>query len=500
MYSQAADRGHLKKYGQYFTDYAVAEFMCAWACERAKNMLDPAVGNSVFFTRVRERYPDCRLTGYELDETILDYFGNPAHAKIIRGDYLAGEWDCRYDAIVCNPPYHRFQAVPDRDRILDRICENTGVRYSGYTNLYILFLVKSICQLSDCGRLAYIIPTEFLNSKYGTQVKRLLLERRLVRAIIHFSDNERMFFNATTTCCILLADKRPKQCVRFYSLASAKDLQTLNIEGEDDLGCVVSYEELTADEKWRCYVNHEERQTFHNLRSVSDFCRVSRGIATGANDFFCFSKEKARAYGIPKNCLTKCVCRSADVRSIVFTEEDFKNLADKGRQVYVLDITALSDSNVEKYIRTGEQAGIDRRYLPSARHPWYSMEQKQAAPIWVSSACRGGVKFVRNLAGIKSLTTFHSVFVKEDFKEDTDLIFCYFLTQTAQKILLENRKELGNGLIKFQPNDLNTARMLDITRISLRDRERMLGIYRDMAREYPKECACRLNEIVEGYV
>ena len=29
-------------------------------------------------------------------------------------------------------------------------------------------------------------------------------------------------------------------------------------------------------------------------------------------------------------------------------------------------------------------------------------EQNELAPIWVSSACRNGIKFVRNLAGAKS--------------------------------------------------------------------------------------------------
>ena len=148
--------------------------MCAWACKDAHSMLDPAVGNSVFLKFARKYNAECKLTGYEIDSKILEYFGNPTNADIINADYLLNGWEEKYDAIVCNPPYNRFQAISNRSEILNAICLHTGVKYSGYTNLYILFLLKSIHQLSDRGRLAYIVPSEFMNSKYGTAIKELL--------------------------------------------------------------------------------------------------------------------------------------------------------------------------------------------------------------------------------------------------------------------------------------------------------------------------------------
>ncbi len=499
-YSEEAGLKHIRAFGQYFTNYKVAEFMCAWACRGAKTMLDPAVGNSVFLRYAQKLNSECSRTGYEIDKKILDYFGNPSASQIRNRDYLLNDWDGKYDAIICNPPYNRFQAVGNRDEIIDEIYRHTGIRFSGYTNLYILFLAKSIFQMSERGRLAYIVPSEFMNSKYGTEIKHLLVEKKLLRAIVNFENDNEMFFNATTTCCILLLDREEKDSVFFFSLKSVDEL-SLNLLGSDaDFAVRVNYCQLSASDKWRSYIKNENAIEYKNLLPVSRFCSVTRGIATGANDYFCFSIKKATEFKIPKRCLTKCICRSADIRTPIFTEADFDALSASDKSVYVLDISESDYEDLKTYIKIGEETGVSKKYLPSCRSPWYSMEQKRIAPIWVSSACRDGIKFVRNLAQTKSLTTFHSVFISDAFSDDTNLIFCYFLTPIAQAIIRENRKELGNGLNKFQPNDLNTAKMLDVRVISVSDRKRISAIYQDLLTQYSYSLVEVLNAIFSSYL
>lgn len=499
-YSNIIETEHIKSFGQYFTKYEVADFMCAWACMNAKTMLDPAVGNSVFLKYAKQHSPSCALTGFEIDPKILSFFGNPADAAIINDDYLLNDWETKYDAIVCNPPYNRFQAVGNRNEVLDAIYKHTGVKYSGYTNLYILFLLKSIYQLSDTGRLAYIIPSEFMNSKYGTPIKQLLIDRKLLRAIINFENDNEMFFNATTTCCIILLDHEEKTDVCFYNIQSIAELSSDLLAGDNPSAIRINYGQLSAEDKWRSLINQEKAVSYNNLVPISHFCSVSRGIATGANDFFCFSGSKATQNNIPPHCLTKCICRSADVKSPIFTSDDFEKLAKADKMVYLLDVSLGDYETIKPYIIGGEAAGIDKKYLPSCRKPWYSMEQKPVAPIWVSSACREGIKFVRNLAGTKALTTFHSVFVNREFHDEVDVIFSYFLTPVAQTIIRENRKELGNGLEKFQPNDLNTAYMLDISIISDEDREEIISIFNIMTQEYRPSLVEKLNTVFLKYL
>lgn len=478
-YSNIASQEHIKKFGQYFTDERIAEFMVKWACKDAKSALDPAVGNSIFLKKIVQNYESCILEGYEVDKKILSFFGNPANAKIHNLDYLTNDWDKKYDAIVCNPPYSKFQSIDNRKEIIEKILDNTGIKFSSYTNLYIYFLLKSIYQLTPQGKLAYIIPTEFLNSKYGEQIKEVLIEKRLINEIINFENDSELFFNATTTSCILLLDKTIKNEIKFYNLKSIDELNGIN-----DKNCIrVKYENISPKEKWRCYLKHENTKSnkeFKNIKKISEFCSVKRGIATGDNAFFCLSKSKMDKYKIPIQSVSNCICKSADVSNPIFQKSDFETLKENDKTVFLLDISENDEYLIKDYISIGINEGVNKKYLPANRKKWYIMEQKDIAPIWVSSACRDRIKFIRNLTNSKSLTTFHSIFINKNYEKDTDLIFCYFLTPIAQNLINDNRKELGNGLNKFQPNDLNSANMLDLNIITREDRQNILNVYNDM--------------------
>lgn len=500
IYSETTDSEHIKKYGQYFTNYSVANYMCKWACTTASRVLDPAVGNSVFLLHTKKINNKCSLNGYEIDKRILEYFGNPSGGEIKNEDYLTNGWNEKYDGIVCNPPYNRFQAVANRKNILESIKCHVGISYSAYTNLYILFLIKSLYQLAENGRLAYIVPSEFLNSKYGVPIKTKFKEEKLLRAVINFQNDNEMFFNATTTCCILLVDKEPKDSVLFYNIQSVNELDKLEVGKDNGSSIRLNYEDIDPEIKWRSYLKQETSHEFSNLKEVSEFCSISRGIATGDNGFFCMSKSKAEKNSIPNQILNECICRSADVTTTIFSRTDYEQLSSSDKTVYILDVKKGDESLVKGYIDYGEKNKINKKYLLSCRKPWYSMEQKPIAPIWVSSASRDGLKFVRNLAGVHSLTTFHSIFIKDDYLNDLDIIFCYFLTPVAQDIIRENRKELGNALEKFQPSDLKTAKMLDISIISDVDKQHIRSIYENMIAGYNPSQIEELTNIFSPYL
>ena len=83
--------------------------------------------------------------------------------------------------------------IDGRKAIIENFNNRLGLKISGYTNQYILFLLKSIYQLNDNGRLAYIIPNEFLNCGYGYKVKKYLIENKLLYAIINFDSKLNIF-------------------------------------------------------------------------------------------------------------------------------------------------------------------------------------------------------------------------------------------------------------------------------------------------------------------
>jgi adenine-specific DNA-methyltransferase len=102
------------------------------------------------------------------------------------------------------------------------------LKLNGFTNIYALFLLKSIYQLNTNGRLAYIIPSEFLNSDYGKLVKSALIKNKILRHIIVFDFEENVFDDALTTACILFcSNDKNYQKVKFSTIKKIDELENI---------------------------------------------------------------------------------------------------------------------------------------------------------------------------------------------------------------------------------------------------------------------------------
>ena len=454
---------HRKRFAQFFTPEAIADFMARWVLDGRKKMdvLEPAFGLGAFSRSLFKQNPKVRVVGYEADETIYNYAAeNVAQAGsdvlLYNEDYLRASWKDKYDGIICNPPYLKFHDY-DNASLVPLVNEQLGIRLNGFTNLYTLFLLKSISQLRDGGRMAYIVPSEFLNSDYGVEVKRALLRSGVLRHVVVVDFTQCAFDDALTTACILLCHKDGSLSeVRFSHVSDVGQLQA----------SLADYSAWAADQlkpgtKWKQYYEGARSVDYRHLVPFSTFAKVSRGIATGANDYFTFRESKKELYGIPERCLMRCVCHSTDVHGLFFTDDDFQRLSHSDKAVYLFNGCAdVEDEHVRGYISLGEETGADKRYLTASRKPWYAIENRKPSPIWVSVFNRKGLRFVRNIAGVSNLTTFHCVY--DAGVVDIDVLFGYLVTNVAKEIFMDNSRQYGNGLVKFEPNDLNKGKAVDL--------------------------------------
>ena len=454
---------HRKRFAQFFTPEAIADFMAHWVLDGRKKMdvLEPAFGLGAFSRSLFKQNPKVRVVGYEADATIYNYAAeNVAQAGsdvlLYNEDYLRASWEDKYDGIICNPPYLKFHDY-DNASLVPLVNGQLGIRLNGFTNLYTLFLLKSISQLRDGGRMAYIVPSEFLNSDYGVEVKRALLRSGVLRHVVVVDFTQCAFDDALTTACILLCHKDGSLSeVRFSHVSDVGQLQASLADYS-----AWAADQLKPETKWKQYYEGARSADYRHLVPFSTFAKVSRGIATGANDYFTFRESKKELYGIPERCLMRCVCHSTDVHGLFFTDDDFQRLSHSDKVVYLFNGCAdVEDEHVRGYISLGEETGADKRYLTASRKPWYAIENRKPSPIWVSVFNRKGLRFVRNIAGVSNLTTFHCVY--DAGVVDIDVLFGYLVTNVAKEIFMDNSRQYGNGLVKFEPNDLNKGKAVDL--------------------------------------
>lgn len=485
-YSKKTDISHRKRFGQFFTPEPIADFMTKWLLEGLGNspeILEPAFGLGIFTRQILKKDPSAKITAFEIDKTIFGYAESnfaPDHnqVKLINHDYISFPSRKKYNGIICNPPYLKFHDY-DNGKLISEVNANLGLNLTGFTNIYTLFLLKSIFQLKKSGRLAFIIPSEFLNSDYGVEVKRALLASDTLRHIIIIDYTQCAFENALTTACILLCENSgPENRIRFSKIKNPSNLNSTLSDYRS-----IDSELLDPKAKWRQYYDSDiTAPEFKNLVPFSTFAKVSRGIATGSNSYFTFNTSKKDFHHIPEKALLPCICHSVDIKPPVLTKELFDNLSKSDKLVYLFKGVGMETNTfVRKYIESGEVNGDDKKHLTSKRTPWYSLENRRPSPIWVSVFNRKGLRFVRNEALIHNLTTFHCVYSNDTI--ETDILFAYLITDMAKEIFLDNCRQYGNGLIKFEPNDLNRGYVADLRLLSEKEKEFIVKIIQKIYRD-----------------
>ena len=487
-YLQKTEQAHRKKYAQFFTPPEIANLMTLWLLgnKNMKTVLEPAFGLGIFSRLLLSQKKSIQIKGYEIDNLIFETakrnLNGTLNINLHLQDYMYNDWNNKYDGIICNPPYFKFHDY-DNKNILKEIEEKLSFQLNGFTNLYTLFLLKSISQLNEYGRAAYIVPSEFLNSDYGKNVKQYLINSKLLRHILIIDFEENAFDGALTTASILLFAKDNNfEKVNFTTISSLKDLETFqNIiinYPSSQIGNSYNLENLDATIKWRSYYQKQNSLKYKYLVPFSNYGKVVRGIATGDNDYFVFNLQKAKQYNISEKYLMPCISKSTDITKSFFTQTEFEKLAQENKNVFLFNATKPIDIEVENYIKKGETEKVNEKYLTASRSPWYSLENRPPAPIWVSVFHRNGMKFIRNLTNVRNLTTFHCIYLNMFSVAKTDLLFAYLLTDTAQEIFNDNRREYGNGLKKFEPNDINKAKMLDLDKLDKITENKILDLYK----------------------
>jgi len=102
------------------------------------------------------------------------------------GDYLLlSRKDRRADFVIGNPPYIRYDDLPEGSFAAYRRLYPTMV---GRSDIYVGFIEAGLRQLSDGGVLAFICADRWMRSAYGTELRRLVAQRFSMEVVIEMHD------------------------------------------------------------------------------------------------------------------------------------------------------------------------------------------------------------------------------------------------------------------------------------------------------------------------
>lgn len=453
--------------GQFFTPFWAGELMAGWLfSEPAQLLVDAGCGSGGLLIPAG-RHPargSARLVGIDPDRVAVAMatanrrLRDIGDCELRVANFLTEKLGEAPDRLVSNPPYSRHTAIPLHDRVLihDELTRVFGVRFSRRTSLQALFLLRAIEVSADSAWLAFITPSDWLDVNYGREVKRILTDRAHVEALIYL-DAEHLFFDgARTTAVVTLVRKgvtaTDTKIIRLERRLPAPNTVLDAVRGSD-VGLRVDERRLGVEFKWARTQTRQRRGV-----RLGEAARVHRGIATGANSFFCLSESSRVERGIAVSDLRPCLSSPKHFADGDITQAVLDGLPDTVRRwlIDTADPEAVrAKTPLGVYLRRGKRLKVHTGYLASSRALWYSQEQRPNTPIVFTYLNKRHPRFIRNQAGAVPLNNWLVIAPKDEV--DPDELFAALTTTSVETQLREQARVYGGGLWKLEPSELEAV-------------------------------------------
>ena len=473
--------------GGYYTSEKLAQWLSSWAIASARDrVLEPSCGDGVFLDAAAARLESLgsrggdtgQIRGIEIVEgeaskarqRLESRFGSQAGDAVKTADFFSW-WkrnDERFNVVVGNPPFIRYQTFPEPHRShAMEIMEQLDLRPNRLTNIWVPFVAASLASLRPGGRLAMVLPAELLQVSYAGQLRSFLTDR--FRRIDLISCNELFFANAEQEVIWLLADgAREKSSEGFceVTLTEAATVAEIVSRPVSEILNDASPKAIQHDsEKWlKYFLSKEEIGLMRALRAsnrtttLKSFADVNVGVVTGRNQFFVLRQSEIDRLDIVDHTIP-LVSRSVHLEGARIDVADWQRLARDDERVHLLDLEPLNGSKLtpelDLYVRQGERMGIHEGYKCSIRTPWYAVPAVWTPDAFVFRQIYDFPRVVINAAQATATDTIHRMRCRADPAQTVANTYTYLTAASAE---IEGRS-YGGGVLELEPTEATNLLM-----------------------------------------
>lgn len=466
--------------GGYYTPQEITDFICRWAITKpTQKVLEPSCGDGNFIESAIRRFTELGVPQNKLFGLIkgIEFIeGEAEKAKkraakyglnsttIVHSDFfkfIAGaNGDGRFDVVIGNPPFIRYQNFPDEHRkVAFKMMEDLKLHPNKLTNIWVPFLVIAANSLNRYGKLAMVIPAELFQVKYAAETRVFLSNFFSRITIVTF--RKLVFPDIQQEVVLLLCEKdtTANPGIRVVEICTLAELASLDIN-KTQKAEVKSLEHNT--EKWTKYfLDEPEIQLLRKIRNdsrikpCSDIMEVDVGLVTGRNEFFMLNKEQVAKWKL--NAHTKrVISKSNQFKGITFSNADFEKNSDTGCPVHLFlpadkDYASLP-KECREYIAYGETKEYHTGYKCKIRKRWYITPSLWSPDAFVLRQVGDYPKLIINKTDASSTDTIHRVRFKAKVKPETiALSYLNSLTFAFSEI---TGRSYGGGVLTFEPSEI----------------------------------------------
>jgi len=494
--------------GGYYTPMPIARWMCGWAVRAATDrVLEPSAGDGNFLVAAAEAMRargtaiaeiGSQLLAVESDDieaqkardrlTVL--LQRSARESVVCADFFEwqeGHGNQRFNAVVGNPPFIRYQNFPEPSRTRAMLMmSRLGFRANKLTNIWVPFVAAATECLGTDGRLALVLPAELLQVSYAAQLRSHLVDH--FRTVDVLACNQMIFDRAEQEVVIFLADgrlERPSPQNRCAidlreTQTVAELLHSRIMPGRPrPRGKVIRHD----SEKWlKYFLSASEISLMRRLREglvvaqLSEHASVNVGVVTGENAFFVLTRAEAKERGLSRYCVP-LVGRSAQLRGAVMNAAEWESIAAEGHRACLFRVAPSVNGSLsaaaQKYIEQGERQGINKGYKCSIRTPWYCVPAVWSPHCFLFRQIYDFPRVVLNTAGATSTDTIHRMTVKGGHPAAVAANLYTHLTAASSEI---EGRSYGGGVLELEPTEAERLLMPRVLHraVPLQDADRLI--------------------------
>lgn len=435
--------------GAYYTPLPLAEMMVKLflSDKSIKTVLEPSCGDGVFI----DALDDMKM----LNQDFFDYYEKRDENK--------------FDLILGNPPYIRYQYLEDKQRkLMSDLLVSQGMKANKLVNTWVGFMVACVNLLSDEGKIAFVIPAEILQVAYAEDLRLFLANHLSKITLITFE--ELVFPNIEQEVVVFVGEKGSEEKgIRIIELNNLDDLKNFDIDTN-------GFQKLQhVHEKWTKYfTNNDENELISRFRNdcrfqkLSDCALINVGITTGNNKYFSINHSTVKQYELEK-VVRPLIGRSAHANSVYFEKNDWKENVEAGKAAYLIDFPEIEYEEYpekhKEYICAGEKNDENKGYKCSIRDRWYRIPS-----VWIPDAFflrRNNLypKFVLNCCDAVSTDTMHRIKFNDDVEPERVLLSYYNSISFAFTELCG--RSYGGGVLEILPGEVGNILVPKLDDISI---------------------------------
>jgi adenine-specific DNA-methyltransferase len=465
LYEGIVSGKNRRRLGTFFTPPPVVDFMLDLAetlIQAPAVVIDPGAGVGAFSLAAKRRWPSAQVVAVDINVVTLGLLAArpDGDVTLVHDDYL--RWatggtvpDPKPRLWIGNPPYTRHQELTADFK--QRASEASGALVkSGLAGLSAYFLAATLKALAPEDVMCFLLPGSWTDARYGRPLRNYLrdLTNRSVD-FIGFSSDLDVFPGTRVTAMVTVVGARCEVAGQPLSTSTAR-IEPSGVA----VGRPIARERLDgAIEDLGTWLWRRKPSVIKDSVPLGDVARVRRGVATGANEFFLLTDAGRDRY--PASATLPAIRRLRNVPGDRLTAESHAQLGALGERRWLLRLeepSLLSDPSIVEWMRSAEQAGIQDRYLPSHRDPWYLVEAVDPPDVIVSPMGKRRMRAVTNDVKAIASNSLYGIYVDGD-AELGQRIATWLNGPSGQIALFEHARAYGAGLFKLEPKDLLAVKM-----------------------------------------